>query len=69
MKVVRIRPDLKVGRLARLAFEQYFSSSNCREEEIARLQEGDYCHETFVLNSTMPALVPVSTIENAPSGK
>lgn len=63
-----IRPDLKVGKLAKLAFETYFHSPVCQAQEIARLQDGDYCHETFLLNSTMPVLVPVSTIEAAPEG-
>ena len=67
-KAGRIRPDLKVGALARLAFETYFQSAGRQAQEIARLQDGEYCHETFLLNSTMPALVPVSTIEAAPEG-
>lgn len=64
----RIRPDLKVGALARLAFETYFQSAGRQAQEITRLQDGKYCHETFLLNSTMPVLVPVSTIESAPEG-
>jgi len=63
-----IRPDLKVGKLARLAFSTYFQSADRDPAEIARLQNGDYCHETFVLNSTMPVLVPVSVIDHAPAG-
>ena len=62
----RIRPDLKVGKLAKLAFEP--SVQNPDPQEIIRLQDGHYCHETFLLNSTMPVLVPVSTIEDAPEG-
>lgn len=61
--------DIRVGDLARRVFAAYFQSSNCLSDEIARLQDGVYCHETFALNSTMPALVPVSAIENAPDGK
>ena len=68
INVGRIRPDLKVGALAQLAFETYFQSPDRQAQEIARLQDGAYCHETFLLNSTMPALVPVSTIEAAPEG-
>ena len=63
-----IRPDKKVGELAKLAFETYFDSPDRQAQEIAQLQDGVYCHETFLLNSTMPALVPVSTIEAAPEG-
>ena len=63
-----IRPDLKVGKLAKFAFETYFQSPDRQDQEIARLQDGEYCHETFLLNSTMPVLVPVSTIESAPEG-
>jgi hypothetical protein len=69
MIVERICPNKKVGDLARNAFVAFFQSQNCCTEEIARLQDGDYCHETFTLNRTMPALVPVSTIDNAPAGK
>lgn len=63
-----IRPDLKVGKLAKLAFSTYFQSAGCNPAEVARLQDGDYCHETFILNSTMPVLVPVSVIDHAPAG-
>lgn len=65
----RIRPDLRVGALARLAFETYFQSPDRQAQEIDQLQDGEYCHKTFLLNRTMPALVPVSTIEAAPEGR
>lgn len=64
----RIRPDLKVGKLARLAVSTYINSEKRDPEEIVRLQDGDYCHRTFNLNNTMPVLVPVEVIENAPAG-
>ena len=64
----RIRPDLKVGKLARLAISTYIESENRDPAEIVRLQDGDYCHQTFGLNSTVPVLVPVAVIENAPTG-
>lgn len=63
-----IRPDKKVGKLAQLAFSTYLQSAKRDPAEIVRLQNGDYCHKTFVLNRTMPVLVPVSVIVNAPSG-
>lgn len=62
-----ICPKLRVGRLARLAFTEYFLN-HPDPEEIVRLQDGDYCHETFALSRTMPVLVPVSAIEQAPAG-
>lgn len=62
----RIRPDLKVGALARLAFETYFQNPD--RQEIARLQDGDYCHETFLLNRTMPVMKRVDDILHAPAG-
>jgi hypothetical protein len=61
--------DIKVGELAKKAFAAFFRSHNCCADEIACLQDGAYCHETFALNSTMPALLPISVIENAPDGK
>jgi len=61
-----IRPDLKVGKLARLAITEYLKIGS--PEEVARLQNGEYCHNTFILNGTMPVLVPVDVIENAPAG-
>lgn len=63
-----IRPDLKVGQLARLAFSAYFQLPNRDPAEIVRLQEGEYCHDTFLLNRTMPVLTPVEVIDNAPDG-
>lgn len=67
-EINHIRPDLRVGRLARLAFSTYFNSVGCDPAEIVHLQDGEYCHNTFVLNRTMPVLVPVSVIEDAPDG-
>lgn len=62
----RIRPDLKVGALARLAFETYFQNSD--RKEIARLQDGDYCHETFRMKRKMPVMKRVADILRAPAG-
>ena len=62
----RIRPDLKVGALARLAFETYFQNPD--RQEIACLQDGDYCHETFRLNRRMPVMKSVNEILHAPTG-
>lgn len=62
----RIRPELKVGKLARLAFKTYLRNPDRRE--IERLQDGDYCGKTFHLKRTLPALVRVANILQAPRG-
>lgn len=64
----RIRPDLKVGALARLAFETYFQSAGCQAQEIARLQDGDYCNTTFRMIPSLPVMKCVNEILQAPSG-
>lgn len=61
-----IRPDLKVGALARLAFEIYFKDPD--PEEILRLQNGDFCHRTFRIKRTMPVLKRIDEIETALAG-
>lgn len=62
----RIRPDLKVGKLAKLAFETYFQHPD--RQEIIRLQDGDYCYETFGMKRKMPVMKPVDDILHAPRG-
>lgn len=62
----RICPDQPVGKLARLAFETYFQNPD--RQEIARLQDGEYCHETFRLNRTLPVMKRVDDILHAPAG-
>lgn len=64
----RIRPDLKVGALARLAFETYFRTAGCQAQEIARLQDGDYCNATFRMIPSLPVLKRVDEILQAPGG-
>lgn len=63
-----IRPDLKVGALARLAFETYFQRPDRQAREIARLQDGDYCNATFRLIPSLPVMKRVEEILQAPSG-
>lgn len=63
-----IRPDLKVGQLARLAFATYFQLDSRNPAEIIRLQNGEYCRNTFRVNSTMPVLLPIAVIDGAPNG-
>ena len=67
-KAGRIRPDLKVGALARLAFETYFQSAARQAQEIARLQEGDYCNATFRTIPSLPVMKSVDEILQAPGG-
>ena len=64
---VHIRPDLKVGKLAKLALETYFRNPD--PAEIARLQDGEYGHRTFIINSTMPIVKRADEIDNAPEGR
>ena len=66
--VGRIRSDLKVGALARLAFETYFDSPDRQAQEIARLQDGEYCHRTFRMTIALPVLKRVDEIVRAPAG-
>ena len=61
-----IRSDLRVGALARLAFETYFRNADL--VEIERLQSGEYGHETFRLNRTLPVIKRAHDIRNAPFG-
>ena len=62
----RIRPDLRVGELAKLAFETYFQNPD--RQEIILLQDGDYCHETFRMIPSLPIMKRVNEILQAPSG-
>ena len=64
----RIRPDLKVGKLAKLAFETYFQNPDRQAREIACLQDGDYCNATFRLIPSLPVMKRVDEILQAPSG-
>ena len=61
-----IRSDLKVGQLARLAFETFLKDPDPAEFE--RLQEGEYCSNTFGLPPSLPVLKKEDDILNAPSG-
>ena len=67
-QVREIRPDLRVGELARLAFETYFQSADRQAQEIARLQDGEYCNATFRLIPSLPVMKRVDEILQAPSG-
>ena len=62
----RIRPDLTVGALARLAFETYFQRP--ARQEITRLQDGDYCNATFRMIPSLPVLKRVDEILQVPGG-
>ena len=62
----RIRPDLKVGKLAKLAFETYIQ--NADRQEIIRLQDGEYCNRTFRLSPGLPVMKRVDDILHAPNG-
>ncbi len=61
-----IRPDLKVGQLARLAFEMFLKTPD--QKEIERLQDGEYCRKTFGLPPSLPVLKKEEDILNAPTG-
>ena len=63
-----IRPDMRVGELAKLAFETYFDSPDRQAQEIARLQVGEYCHRTFRMTKALPVLKRVDEIVRAPAG-
>ena len=65
-KNAHIRPDLKVGKLAKLAFETYFRNPD--KTEIKNLQDGEYCHSVFGTKTTMPVLKTVQEIQQAPNG-
>ena len=64
----RIRPDLKVGALAWLAFETYFQSPDRQAQEIARLQDGESCNATFRTIPSLPVMKCVDEILQAPGG-
>ena len=63
---VRIRPDLRVGELAKLAFETFFQNPD--RQEIIRLQDGEYCKRTFRLSPRLPVMKRVDDILHAPNG-
>ena len=65
---VHIRPDLKVGKLAKLAFETYFDFPDRQAQEIARMQDGEYCNRTFNMKAALPVLKRVDEIVRAPAG-
>lgn len=65
-KAGHIRPNLKVGKLARLALETYLRNPDL--QEVARLQNGEYCRRTFKMKRSLPVMKRMDDILNAPHG-